>query len=152
MYILHIYIYIHGVPFLKNCVYKRQISCMKDISAFYDLFFFISFFSLSLLVDTTDKRFLMSHIFLSVLFIIKTSIPLDVVHSIAIGAIQTSMNCNAAAIIITTTTGRSAVLLSIYRPRCPIVAVTRFGFVARYLNIYFAVHSVHYNGKVLHFR
>ncbi|XP_047368243.1 pyruvate kinase-like [Vespa velutina] len=77
------------------------------------------------------------------------SIPLNVVHSIAIGAIQTSLNCNAAAIIITTTTGRSAVLLSIYRPRCPIVAVTRFGFVARYLNIYFAVHSVHYNASPL---
>ncbi|XP_035724431.1 pyruvate kinase-like [Vespa mandarinia] len=77
------------------------------------------------------------------------SIPLNVVYSIAIGAIQTSLNCNAAAIIITTTTGRSAVLLSIYRPRCPIVAVTRFGFVARYLNIYFAVHSVHYNASPL---
>nr|KAF7392173.1 hypothetical protein H0235_017172 [Vespula pensylvanica] len=72
------------------------------------------------------------------------TIPLDVVHSIAIGAIQASLNSNAAAIIITTTTGRSAVLLSIYRPRCPIVAVTRFGFVARYLNIYFAIHSIHY--------
>ncbi|KAL2735947.1 pyruvate kinase-like [Vespula squamosa] len=72
------------------------------------------------------------------------TIPLDVVHSIAVGAIQTSLNSNAAAIIITTTTGRSAVLLSMYRPRCPIVAVTRFGFVARYLNIYFAIHSVHY--------
>ncbi|KAL2723304.1 pyruvate kinase-like [Vespula maculifrons] len=72
------------------------------------------------------------------------TIPLDVVHSIAISAIQASLNSNAAAIIITTTTGRSAVLLSIYRPRCPIVAVTRFGFVARYLNIYFAIHSIHY--------
>ncbi|XP_043499370.1 pyruvate kinase-like [Polistes fuscatus] len=73
-----------------------------------------------------------------------TMIPLDVAHSIAVGAIQTSLKCNAAAIIITTTTGRSAVLLSIYRPRCPIIAVTRFGFVARFLQIYFAVHSIHY--------
>ncbi|KAK2583105.1 hypothetical protein KPH14_009132 [Odynerus spinipes] len=77
------------------------------------------------------------------------TIPLDTVHSIAIGAIQISLKCNATAIIITTTTGRSAVLLSIYRPRCPIVAVTRFGIVARYLRIYFAVHSVHYRGLPL---
>ncbi|KAI4500812.1 hypothetical protein M0802_004023 [Mischocyttarus mexicanus] len=78
-----------------------------------------------------------------------TMIPLDVAHSIAVGAIQTSLKCNAAAIIITTTTGRSAVLLSIYRPRCPVVAVTRFGFVARFLQIYFAIHSVHHKAPPL---
>ncbi|XP_046742507.1 pyruvate kinase PKM-like [Diprion similis] len=74
----------------------------------------------------------------------KALIPLDPTHSIAVAAIETSMKCNAAAIIVTTTTGRSAMMLSIYRPRCPIIAVTRYGIVARWLQVYFAVHPIHY--------
>ncbi|XP_048513437.1 pyruvate kinase PKM-like [Athalia rosae] len=74
----------------------------------------------------------------------KALIPLDPTHSIAVAAVETSMKCNAAAIIVTTTTGRSAMMLSIYRPRCPIVAVTRYGVVARWLQMYFGIHPIHY--------
>lgn len=70
-------------------------------------------------------------------------------HSIIIGGVNISLKSNAAAIIITTTTGRSAVLLSMYRPRCPILAVTRYGVVARWLMLYFGIHSLHYKGKYI---
>ncbi|XP_031773055.1 pyruvate kinase-like [Apis florea] len=77
----------------------------------------------------------------------KVPVPMDPLHSIIIGAVNTSLKSNAAAIIVTTTTGRSAVLLSMYRPRCPILAVTRYGVVARWLMLYFGIHSLHYKFK-----
>ncbi|KAK7158394.1 hypothetical protein R3I93_009570 [Phoxinus phoxinus] len=57
-----------------------------------------------------------------------TSDPTEVT---AIGAVESSFKCCAGAIIILTTSGRSAHLLSRYRPRCPIIAVTRNDQVAR---------------------
>lgn len=74
---------------------------------------------------------------------------MDPLHSMIIGAVNISLKSNAAAIIVTTTTGRSAVLLSMYRPRCPILAVTRYGVVARWLMLYFGIHSLHYKGKYI---
>lgn len=74
-------------------------------------------------------------------------IPLDPLQSVAIGAVETSLKLNAAAIVVTTTTGRSAALLSMYRPRCPIVAVTRYGVVARWLLLYHSIHPLHYRRK-----
>ncbi|XP_029044342.2 pyruvate kinase PKM-like [Osmia bicornis bicornis] len=75
--------------------------------------------------------------------------PLDPSHAIIVGAIETSLKSNAAAIIVTTMTGRSAVLLSTYRPKCPIVAVTRYGAVARWLQLYYGLHSFHYKNQPL---
>ncbi|XP_015123632.1 pyruvate kinase [Diachasma alloeum] len=74
----------------------------------------------------------------------KTTTPLDPSHGMAMAAAEMSAKLNASGIIVTTTTGRTAMLLSIYRPPCPIVAVTRYGIAARWLRLYFAVHSIHY--------
>ncbi|KAG8037171.1 hypothetical protein G9C98_004493 [Cotesia typhae] len=48
----------------------------------------------------------------------KITIPTDSTHGVVIAAVELSMKLNTSGIIVTTTTGRSAMLLSIYRPRC----------------------------------
>ncbi|XP_043818950.1 pyruvate kinase PKLR isoform X2 [Dromiciops gliroides] len=49
----------------------------------------------------------------------------------AIGAVEASFKCCAAAIVVLTTSGRSAQLLSRYRPRAVVIAVTRSAQAAR---------------------
>ncbi|XP_012141373.1 pyruvate kinase isoform X2 [Megachile rotundata] len=74
----------------------------------------------------------------------KIAIPLDPSQAIIVGAIETCSKSNAAAIIVTTTSGRTATMLSLYRPRCPIVAITRYGIVARSLQLYHGLYPLHY--------
>ncbi|MGH0182489.1 UNVERIFIED_CONTAM: hypothetical protein FKN15_009315 [Acipenser sinensis] len=62
-----------------------------------------------------------------------TSDPTEVT---AIGAVEASFKSNAGAIIVLTTSGRSAQLLSRYRPRAPIIAVTRNERLARQAHLY----------------
>jgi len=71
-----------------------------------------------------------------------TPLPTDNTRTVALAAVEASVNCFAAAIITLTMTGRSAFLMAAYRPRCPIVAITRDAKLARQLSLYRGVYSV----------
>jgi pyruvate kinase len=73
-----------------------------------------------------------------------TSKPTDNSQTIAIAATSAAVSCHASAIILLTTTGKSAQLCSRYKPPVPILAVSRYEQVARQLHIYRGVFPLFY--------
>ncbi|KAG5877127.1 hypothetical protein JTB14_031280 [Gonioctena quinquepunctata] len=71
--------------------------------------------------------------------------PLDIAQTVAISAVEASAKSLAAAIIVITTSGKSAHLISKYRPRCPIIAVTRNIQTARQSHLYRAILPLYYD-------
>ncbi|KAI1706197.1 pyruvate kinase, barrel domain-containing protein [Ditylenchus destructor] len=71
--------------------------------------------------------------------------PTDPSHTMAIAATSAAVSCRASAIVLLTTTGKSAQLCSRYRPPIPIIAVTRNEVVARQLHLYRAVFPLFYS-------
>ncbi|KII73602.1 Pyruvate kinase PKLR [Thelohanellus kitauei] len=65
-------------------------------------------------------------------------------QAIAIAAVEISYSLKTDAIIVLTTTGRTAEMVSMFRPRCYILAVTRTPEVARWLHLYRSVCPVLY--------
>ncbi|KAH7640878.1 pyruvate kinase-like protein [Dermatophagoides farinae] len=66
----------------------------------------------------------------------KTPVPTDVATSLAISAVDASLKSNIVAIIVVTSTGRLAHLISKYRPRCPIIAIIGDERIARQAHLY----------------
>jgi pyruvate kinase len=79
--------------------------------------------------------------------ILKTPIPCDQVTGTALAAVLAAQRVIAAAIVVVTTTGRSAKIVAKYRPRCPIIAVTRYGPIARQLHLWRGIIPIIYEGK-----
>ncbi|KTF73914.1 hypothetical protein cypCar_00048465, partial [Cyprinus carpio] len=69
----------------------------------------------------------------------------DPSDAVAVGAVESSFKCCASAIIVLSKTGRSAHLISRYRPRAPIIAVTRNEQTARQAHLYRGIFPVLYN-------
>uniref|UniRef100_A0A668AS33 Pyruvate kinase n=1 Tax=Myripristis murdjan TaxID=586833 RepID=A0A668AS33_9TELE len=69
----------------------------------------------------------------------------DPAEAIAIGAVEASFKILASAFIVLTGSGRSAHLISRYRPRAPIIAVTRNAQTARQAHLYRGIFPVFYN-------
>ncbi|CAM4584491.1 unnamed protein product [Leuciscus chuanchicus] len=69
----------------------------------------------------------------------------DPAEAIAIGAVEASFKILASAFIVLTGSGRSAHLISRYRPRAPIIAVTRNEQTARQAHLYRGIFPVLYN-------
>lgn len=55
-------------------------------------------------------------------------------------AVRSSLDLNAGAIVVLSTSGDSARLLSKYRPVCPILMVTREGSTSRFSHLYRGVY------------
>ncbi|KAI1078984.1 pyruvate kinase [Whalleya microplaca] len=70
--------------------------------------------------------------------------PVSVVESCAMSAVRASLDLNAGGIIVLSTSGESARLLSKYRPVCPIFMVTRNPSASRYAHLYRGVYPFYF--------
>jgi pyruvate kinase len=70
--------------------------------------------------------------------------PVSIVESCAMAAVRASLDMNAGAIIVLSTSGDSARLLSKYRPVCPIFMVTRNSSASRYGHLYRGVYPFYF--------
>jgi pyruvate kinase len=66
--------------------------------------------------------------------------PVSIAESAAMAAVRASLDINAGAILVLSTSGDSARLLSKYRPVCPIFMVTRTPSASRYGHLYRGVY------------
>jgi len=73
--------------------------------------------------------------------------PTDTVETCAMAAVSASLEQKAGAILVLTTSGSSARLISKYRPVCPILMVTRNEKAARYSHLSRGVYPFHFPEK-----
>ncbi|OJJ46928.1 hypothetical protein ASPZODRAFT_15617 [Penicilliopsis zonata CBS 506.65] len=73
--------------------------------------------------------------------------PTDTVESISMAAVSASLELNAGAIVVLTTSGKTARFLSKYRPVCPIIMITRNPVASRYSHLYRGVWPFYFPEK-----
>jgi len=71
--------------------------------------------------------------------------PLSIEEATASSVVNAAFESEVHAIIVLTTSGNSARLVSKYRPPCPILCVTRDAQVSRQLHLYRSCVSIYYN-------
>lgn len=71
--------------------------------------------------------------------------PVSIVESLAMSAVRASLDINAGAILVLSTSGDSARLLAKYRPVCPIFMVTRNASASRFGHLYRGVYPFLFN-------
>ncbi|VVD01348.1 unnamed protein product [Leptidea sinapis] len=76
-----------------------------------------------------------------------TPLPCDQATGSALAAVLAAQRTIAAAIIVVTTSGKTAHVVSKYKPRCPIVAVTRYAPIARQMHMYRGIIPLIYEGN-----
>lgn len=76
--------------------------------------------------------------------IYNTPTPNESIYSLCIASVEASLKTSAAAIICLTTSGRTAKLLSRFRPRCPIISITRYPRISRLLRLYKSLEPLLY--------
>ncbi|CAB3239430.1 unnamed protein product [Arctia plantaginis] len=69
-------------------------------------------------------------------FVDKTPVPCNQTTCTAMAGVLAAQRCIAAAIIVITSTGKTAEIVAKYKPRCPIITVTRYPPVARRLHLF----------------
>ncbi|EIW70081.1 hypothetical protein TREMEDRAFT_38747 [Tremella mesenterica DSM 1558] len=70
--------------------------------------------------------------------------PTSTPETLALSAVAAAMEQNAGAIIVLSTSGESARLISKYRPQCPIICVTRNAQTSRQLHLSRGVYPIWY--------
>merc|ERR1719354_915557 len=68
-------------------------------------------------------------------------------EAVSSAVVEASFCCNASAIVVLTRSGLSAQMISSYKPRAPIFAVTRFEQTARQLHLYRGVFPCVYGER-----
>ncbi|CAJ0932638.1 unnamed protein product, partial [Mesorhabditis belari] len=75
---------------------------------------------------------------------LSTRKPTDKTHTTAIAAVQAAMSSHAAAILLLTTSGQTARLVSRYRAPVPIVSISRSAQTSRQLHLFRGVFPIHF--------
>ncbi|WFD43110.1 pyruvate kinase [Malassezia psittaci] len=73
-----------------------------------------------------------------------TRVPTNTQETIALVAVSASLEQRAGAILLMSTSGNTARLVSKYRPQCPILMVTRNSDTARSCHLYRGTYPFHY--------